>query len=79
MEPLTNKQKHSLQSGVSAVLLAKSYAQVKREEVDAVYRDILNTFKVYTNSDKSRCEVERITENKDLWQANDSDYKDITD
>lgn len=83
MKDLTDTQKNSLQSGVSAVLLARTHAEVKREQVDEVYRDILNTFEIYTNPKEGKHRnaypVERITENKDLWKANDVDYRDITD
>jgi hypothetical protein len=75
---LTDKNKSDLQSGVSAVLLARCYAEAMREQVDAVYTDLLtNQYEFYSRREEWAGERRRITENKHTYLLTDDDYKEL--
>lgn len=65
----------AIKSSVNAVLMAKVFAQVEREKIDAMNRDILTTDVYLSTSSPQNQEKVRITESQDSWLLCDADAK----
>lgn len=78
METLTKEAAESLTPAVNALLMAKTYAELKREEIESIQLQILKD-DVYKGSDignrgESRGNF-RITETKDTYLMKDEDWE----
>jgi hypothetical protein len=76
MQPYEIAEK--LELFVNAYFMAKTFADIKREEVDNVKREILNTAHYHANPelfDKGRC-PERITEPRQDYMLRDDEWDD---
>jgi len=68
----------AVKTSVTAYLLARTYAEVKKDRCDTICREILATAEYWTARREGRRsqEPERITEPDDAWRLSDVDHTD---
>lgn len=69
----------SVKSAVNAYLMARAHAELQREKVDSIARELLTTAEYYTDPKfitRARKKSERITEPKNAWLLEDSEHTD---
>lgn len=74
------KPTQAMLSSVNAYLLARTHAEVLREKVDSIARDILTGSTYYYEPDEKHlergCNLRIIKEPKDDWLMSDDDSKE---
>lgn len=66
-----------VKSAVNAYLLARTYAELQRERVDVLTKEILTTAKYYTPKHMTRGRTQtRITDPKDTWMLSGKEHID---
>ena len=71
------KIKEELIVAVNIVLVRQTHAELLREKVDAVYREILAEIPTYVDPKFKREPNTRILENKDLWLAGEEAWTKV--
>ena len=68
----------AVKASVTAYLLARTYAEVKKDRCDTICREILATAEYWTAGGEGRRsqEPKRITEPDDAWRLSDVDHTD---
>ena len=75
MKPKITDITPAIKSSVNAVLMAKAFAQIEREKIDAMDRDILLSDIYLSAPSPQNQEKARITKPQDSWLLCDADAK----